>query len=389
MSINGNPATGAQTSLFYIQETVCDEVPSNPTWLPLRYTGGIPALTREQLQSNELDGSREIIATRGGTQNASGDINVELSHLSHVDLISAALGSNFVAQPVIDVTSSSIAFAASNNQITATSSAFANVLPGRKITISGSNSNDGEFTVATVIDTNTVTVDESLTDESAGQSVSIDAPSVMSARVGRLVKTFSLLVVYNDLTTNPSYDIITGVEFTGFAVNLATNAIATATFNTIGRTYQANAQLPAGSTFADPTPSRPYTGLDGALKQDGELLAVVTSVTPTLNNNASPESSIGQRGIAYISRGRANNTFDIASAFTSYSLFQSFIDETQSRISLRLELDGNFLELNYPRVQFTSGSPNPEGEGTIVVTIGVQAIRDPSAGSSIVVSYNS
>ena len=314
MSVTGNPATGAQTALFYIEEAVCNVTPTTPQWKPLRYTGGIPQLNREVLQSNELDGSREINDVRNGSQNAAGDINVELSHLSHVDLIAAALQSTFEVDP--------------------------------------------------------------------------DDSDVMLASVGRNVRTFSLLIQYNDLLAQPAYDIVTGVEFTGFSITLGVNAIATASFSVIGRGYDANATLPAGSTFADRTTSQPYTGLDGVITLDGSALGIVTSMSPTLDNNANAVFAIGSRGVSYVEYGRANNTFDLATAFSSYDLFTRFIDEQRSAITLRLTLDGNFLEFMYPKVHLTQGSPNPEGEGTIALTVSVQALRDATVGSSVVISYN-
>lgn len=390
MSVTGTPATGAQTALYFIEEAVCNVTPDNPQWTPLRFTGGVPQLTREVLQSNELDGQREITDVRGGSQNAAGDINIELSHLSHATLISAALQSTFTAQAAINETETTIGFSATNNRISDSGSnnIFQNVLPGRKFTVAGSTSNNGTFTVARVVDNNTVEVDESITTEAAGDSVTITAASVMSARVGSTVRTFSILIQYNDLLAQPAYDIVTGVEFTGFSINLATNAIATATLSVIGRDYAVNQSLPAGSTFAPASTTRPYTGLDGAIRLDGEALGIVTSITPTLDNNANAEFAIGSRGVSYVSYGRANNTFDIATAFSDYALFERFINETRARMSLRLELDGNFLEFVYPKVQMTSGSPNPEGEGTITLNVSVQALRDVDAGSSVVISYN-
>lgn len=390
MSQNGNPATGAQTALYYVPEDVCNVVPNNPAWTPLRFTGGIPALNREILQSNELDGNREMTAIRTGSRSAQGTINFELSHLTHVDLFAAALQTTFVKQNEINSTESTIAFTAASKRISDSggNDIFDGVLPGRKITVTNSSSNDKTFTVSKVVDTDTIEVDEALVDEGEGTSVTLASDAVMSARVGRKVSTFSLLIVYNDLLDTPAYDIVTGVEFTGFSLNLAVNAMATGSFDVIGRDYQANTALPGGSTLKQATDTRPYTGLDGAIKQDGVKLGIVTSMTPQLDNSANAEFAIGSSGVSYISYGRANNTFEISTAFTDYALFEAFINETQSRIALRLELDNNFLEFIYPRVQLTSGSPNPEGEGTITLSVGVQALRDPDSNSSVVISYN-
>lgn len=387
-----NPATGAQTALYYVEETEVNQTPENPVWKPLRFTGGIPALQREVLQSAELDGNREITEVRTGSKSAQGTINVELSHLSHNELFAACLQSSFEDQPEVSVTASTtIGFVAEGNKIVdSTADSFTGVLPGRKLTVSGASEagNNTVFTVAQVLDAKTVVVNEVVTEEAEGEEITISADSVQSVRVGGTVRTFTLLVQFNDLKDVPCYDIITGVEFTGFSLNLAVNAIATGGFEVIGRDYFADQSLPNGSTFAEPTETRPYTGLDGAIIKDGEQLGVVTSMTPNLANGANAEYAIGSSGVSYVSYGRANNTFELATAFTSYSLFTAYINEEQSHITLRLVLDGNFLEFNYPRTQLTSGSPNPEGEGTITLSVGVQALRDEYAESSVVITCN-
>ena len=53
------PYKGANTAQYYVPETTPGVTPTNPAWSILRNTGGIPAVTRDALVSNELDGSRE------------------------------------------------------------------------------------------------------------------------------------------------------------------------------------------------------------------------------------------------------------------------------------------------------------------------------------------
>lgn len=310
-----NPATGAQTALYYIEESIVGTTPTTPTWKVLRYAGGIPALNRDSLQSEELDGSREIVNFRLGAKSATGDINVELSHLSHNDLLAAALQGTWEDDP-----------------------------------------NDASRRIV---------------------------------KVGGKVKTYSLLVQYNDLDpAGAKYDIIRGVEFTGFNLTIATNAIVKGTFSVIGRNYEADYSLPSGDKFASPTTSRPYTGMDGAILIDGSAVACATSIAPKLDNSASAEYCIGSNGVGYISYGRANNTYNISTVFSDYDLFKRYINETLTAIKFTLTLDSNFLEFTYPRCQLMSGSPNPQGEGTIVLPVEVQALKDATVGSSVVIACN-
>jgi hypothetical protein len=48
------PFKGANTAQFYVAEVTPGVTPANPVWSPLRNTGGVPAVTRDALTSNEL-----------------------------------------------------------------------------------------------------------------------------------------------------------------------------------------------------------------------------------------------------------------------------------------------------------------------------------------------
>ena len=89
------PATGAKTSLFYILEDDCGVTPNPAVWTPFRFTGGVPQLSKDSLQSSELDASREITDLRTGSNQTSGDISLELSYGSFDDLLEAALGGHW------------------------------------------------------------------------------------------------------------------------------------------------------------------------------------------------------------------------------------------------------------------------------------------------------
>ncbi|WP_254557452.1 phage tail tube protein, partial [Salmonella enterica] len=71
--------------------------PANPVWQPLRNTGGIPAVTRDALISNELDGSRETSSIRTGNRQVTGEYAIELSAESQDELLAGAMTSSWVA----------------------------------------------------------------------------------------------------------------------------------------------------------------------------------------------------------------------------------------------------------------------------------------------------
>ncbi|MHA7892888.1 phage tail tube protein, partial [Acinetobacter baumannii] len=91
------PYKGAMTAQFYVLETTPGVTPDNPVWQPLRNSGGIPAVTRDALVSNELDGSRETSSIRTGNRQVTGEYAIELSAASQDELLAGAMTSSWAA----------------------------------------------------------------------------------------------------------------------------------------------------------------------------------------------------------------------------------------------------------------------------------------------------
>ena len=89
------PYKGANTAQFYVAEITPGVTPTSPSWSPLRNTGGVPAVTRDALVSNELDGSREISSIRTGNKQVTGEYSIELSSASQDELLAGAMTSNW------------------------------------------------------------------------------------------------------------------------------------------------------------------------------------------------------------------------------------------------------------------------------------------------------
>lgn len=100
------PYKGANAAHFYIPEVTQGVTPTNPAWYPLRNTGGIPAITRDTIISNELNGSREVTSIRTGSNQTSGEFAIELSAESQDELLAGAMSSSWqdgVSGSAVDV----------------------------------------------------------------------------------------------------------------------------------------------------------------------------------------------------------------------------------------------------------------------------------------------
>ena len=75
----GCPANGSRHSMALVAETVAGTTPATPTFTPIRQTGTTLALTKEIIESQEINADRRPAASRHGNKQVGGDINCELS----------------------------------------------------------------------------------------------------------------------------------------------------------------------------------------------------------------------------------------------------------------------------------------------------------------------
>lgn len=153
----------------------------------------------------------EIHEARGGTsasKEASTFIVGEAS--DEIDVSTIAVG--FVVEEA-----STIAFVSATKKITDSGNGLAGFLTGNKIKVTGSAENDGIYTVATGGVAGEIVVSETLVDENAGDSITIDtvsqftfsgtAPSIESD------KTY-YIVVYRDFTVSSTNHVLIGFDGT-------------------------------------------------------------------------------------------------------------------------------------------------------------------------------
>lgn len=369
------PVQGSTARHYYVAEVDCGVTPDNPVWTPIRFTSGMPALTADFLQGQELDGSREIKTARRGSKQVGGDISVELSPGSYTDLLDAALGSTTVAGgslPLvnIDYTQSTKTFSTVDAVDFTTILAAGNLvyMPGLADGYSGPFIVDSVATQSFVVRG----IDESLVDQTGGIT---DVNASSSVSVGNSRKTFSILTHFPDANGGiGEYYLENGVEIVGFSFDVSVNAIVTGTFSVIGRDLIPDSGEPAGSTYNPATTTEPFAGIDGAIYQDDVQVGFVTSVAMTNDNNASAQFELGSDSVAFVERGRANNTLSLATFYTNADQVKAFTDETILKVVVSLTGPSGGMVFEYPTVKYTSGTPEIGGETSVTQSIEAQAL---------------
>lgn len=382
------PKSGSAVAHYYVMETDCGVTPVNPVWSQFRFTSGNLQQTRDVLVSNELDGGRDTTSVRLGSKQAGGEISIELSPTSYDDLLEAALGGTWVVRP--GEAGLSITVAAAGKTFTRAAGDFTtaptSIVIGDMVQFpSLTGNNAGTFRVTAVTAT-VITCSGIATGVLADEStVTTDIKVGDTLSVGSVRRSMSILSNFPDLDGTADYQLVTGVEITGFSFDISVNANVTGSLPTIGRELSLlGATAPSGSTFNPVITTEIFSALDGRILQDSVIIGFFSSMGITNDNNQSAQFAIGSDGVAFIEKGRANNTLSISTFFSTTDLLQKFLDETVVQLIAILEgIDGSLM-FDFPTVKYTAGSPEVEGETSVVQNLEAQATGSIGNSSLII-----
>lgn len=378
------PFKGANTAQFYVLETTPGVTPTNPAWYPLRNTGGIPALTRDALVSNELDGSRETSSIRTGNKQITGEFAIELSAQSQDELLAGAMTSSWVAGTT--ATGLSVTVDADAKSFTRAAGDFTtSVEVGDLVRFPGLTGENSKPFIVSAVSALVVTgasIQHELTDESAVTTSFIVGDKL---ETGNLCKTYSILTVFTGTCGAANAYLLTrGVEISGFTIEQAVNAMVTGSFPFIGLSQSVLTSYPAGSTFPYGYEAQPFSSVDVSVFNGTAPLRLIDTFTITNDNGASAQYALGNDSVAFIERGRAANTFSLAGKLYDMTLLDLFLNETQVELTSVLAGPDGAMSFTLKRAELTAATPEIGGPESVTLSMEGQATGN-SMQSSIVI----
>lgn len=378
------PYKGANTAQYYVLETTPGVTPTNPAWSILRNTGGIPAVTRDALVSNELDGSRETSSIRTGNKQVTGEFAIEFGPRSQDELLAGAMTSSWVAGST--VTGLSVTVDADAKTYTRAAGDFtADVEVGDLVRFPDLTGDNSKPFIATAVSALVVTgaaIQYALTDESA---VTTDLVVADKLETGNLCKSYSVLTWFKGKCGAPdSYLLTKGVEFTGFTIEQAVNAMVTGSFPFIGLSQEVLSTYPTGSTFPSEAKRDPFSSVDVSAYNGTAPLELVDTFTITNDNGASAQFALGTASVAFVERAKAANTFSLAGKLYDMTLLNLFLNETQIELTSVLENQGGAMSFTLKRAELTAATPEIGGPESVTLSLEGQATGNAMQSSIVI-----
>ena len=290
-----------------------------------------------------------------------GEYAIELSQSSQDELLANAMTSAWIAGDTvagltIDVDSATKTFTRDAGDFTT------EVEVGDLVyfpSLTGDNAKPFIVTAVTALVVTGAGIQHTLTDETG---VSTDMVTGDKLETGNLCKSVSILTWFKGKCGNPDAYVITrGVEFTGFTIEQAVNAMITGSFPFIGLSQEVLSGLPAGSTFDVTFGADPFASVDVSAYDGTTPLKLVNSFTITNDNETSAQFELGNRSVAFVERGRANNTFSLAGMLYDLTMIDKFIAEAEVELTSVLSGASGAMSFTLHSAKLTSATPEIGG----------------------------
>jgi hypothetical protein len=209
-------------------------------------------------------------------------------------------------------------------------------------------------------------------------------------KVGTTRRSFSVLRKFGDLQSGGKpYHLFTGIEFNSLQLTLAANAIIPGKLGCIGQNLALSTTAPTGATYNAASATKPLDTFQGALKEGGSTIALVTEIQLNIDNGMESRFVVGSTTSLRPSQGRCSVNGSASVYFEDSTMLEKFINETESSMEITLpDAAGNELKFLLPRIKYNGGQPDVSNEGPIILSMPFVALRDSVSGSSLLVERN-
>lgn len=203
-------------------------------------------------------------------------------------------------------------------------------------------------------------------------------------------KSFTFMRHFADLTiTDPAakpFFVYRGCEINTTALTINANAMITGTFGVVGKSQEIRATTIA-SEILPPTTTSPLDSFTGELKEGGVTIGVVTELGLSLDNGLGARFVVGSKDSILPEVGSSNLTGTMTAYFESTALVEKFLNESDTSLSVDLpDAQGNLITIVIPRIKYTGGQPDVEGESSVMLSMPFQALLDPTSGTNLLIT---
>ena len=207
-------------------------------------------------------------------------------------------------------------------------------------------------------------------------------------KAGTTFKSFTVEQRFNDKTL---YRPIYGVAVNSMSLSIAPNAMVTGSFGVIGKSMGDISDTPLDATPSAASTRQVVDSFTGTLDEGGSTIAYVSALELTLENNLAAQYAIGANSeAAYtLDIGRSRLTGVLTAFFESETMYNKFLNETESSLSFTLVDPASasyYQQWDIPRIKYSAAELPPPGEARQMVRLPFQALLDSGEATNLMIT---
>jgi hypothetical protein len=378
-------ADSNQIQVSYTRESTWGTTPS-ADFEAFPITGGAMAYGVETVRSQTVRSDAQLADSKRVGISPTANYDFELAARIYDDFMRSAVRSDADWSTNASVSGATdIAAVNSGNVFTSSSTDFtaSNIAKGQWIYVSGFTTagNNGWFKVSTIAANSLGVTGATLTDEAAGDSITMEGSYVWS---GSTEHSYSLQQQYQDLTDR--YHLMTGARLNAFSLNQTPGGIITASCAFDGKD-RAQASASGGTVNAAPAEdvASEVDGF-GALWIGGTAVSYdVMELSLNVSIPNRPAKGLGSLARTRMPQGspEVTGSFSVYLDDNTWALDTDWENFTKQALSFSIDLgnDDRFL-IDLPQVAFTTEpGTNPGLDGDVMLSFDFAAEPGGSHGS--------
>ena len=392
-------AAGVFKKVTYKKEVIGQwgEVPAVTTGGQyLRRTSADFNLTKDTLESAELNPSFQLTGIRTGVGSAEGSLSGEFSPKSYADFFGSVLAKDFVAGA--SATGLTLAVAASGQYFTLTRSTGSWLTDGVKVgnvvrITAGTGADPANLNnnllvlsmTATVLTVQVLSrvalvVQASIT----AAAVSVTGKTTLVPLTGHTDDSYSIEQYYADISQSELY---TGLKVTSAAVSVSPSGLSTVDFSFSGKDL---AQTGASEFFTSPTNATTtglLAGATGALIVNGAPGACITDASINIERAQEAAQCVGSNNASDIFVGSINVSGSLSAYFSDGVIRDYFANETPVTVVIALttstEKNADVVTFVLPKTKLGSSTISDNQNGLVQAIDFTSLLNDVTTGGLI------
>lgn len=178
------------------------------------------------------------------------------------------------------------------------------------------------------------------------------------------------------------YRLFSGVVVNTMGLSIKPNAMVMLSMGVVGKGMTVSGTSVDASTTAA-SGNAPFDSFSGTLNEGGSSIAIVTGLDINIENGVAPTFVIGSAVTPQLESGRSKVSGTLTAYFQDATLYNKFVNETESSLSCALTDGTHTYTIAIPRLKYSGGDLPLQNEQSRTITMPFMGLYNSGTTSTI------